>query len=265
MKTNDNPRDENILREEYEEALIKLAMSSFAEREGQRLMQENEALKNDLFYQPTAEAERKFKKTINRHYYKQKTMNFLQNSYKHFNKVAIVFLITIILLATSTLAVEAVRIKVLYFFVNVQQEYTEIRLKEKGGEQSFGEDDIISKNVPSNWKNAYAPLKIPAGYSINNSVNEDNFKTIEYANGRNEMIIYQQFDEQVVSNIETEKADRIEEITVQGHKGLLINKDGKQTITWSNDAKAFFIISKNGNLQDEDMIKMAESVTLIIK
>ncbi|MFA7079172.1 MAG: DUF4367 domain-containing protein [Syntrophomonas sp.] len=262
MKTNDKPTDENKLREEYEEALIKLAMSSFAEREGQRLMQENEALKNDPFYQPSAEADRKFKRTMNR-YYKQKTKNFMQTSYQHFNKVAIVFLISIILLATSTLAVEAVRIKVLNFFVNVQQEYTEIRLKEKSGEPSLEEKDIISKNVPSNWKNAYAPLAIPVGYSINNSVNNDNFKTIEYANDRNEMIIYQQFDEQVVSNIDTEKADSIEKITVQGHKGLLVNKDGKRTITWSNDAKVFLIITKASNLQDEDMIKMAESVTLI--
>jgi len=239
MKTDDRPMDENKLREEYEEALIKLAMSSFAEREGQRLMRENEELKNDPLYQPTAEAERKFKRTINRHYYKQKTRNFLQTSYQHLNKVAIAFLITLILLATSVLTVEAVRIKVLNFFINVQQEYTEIGLKEKSGEENLEEEDMISKNVPSNWKNTYAPLDIPAGYSINNSVNEDNFKTIEYANGRNEMIIYQQFDEQVISNIDTEKADSIKEITVQGQKGLLINKDGKRTITWSNDTKVF--------------------------
>jgi hypothetical protein len=263
MKTNDKPTDENTLREEYEEALIKLAMSSFAEREGQRFMQENEALKDDPFYQPSAEAERKFKRAINRHYYKQKTKHFLQASYQHLNKVAIVSLIAIILLATSALAVEAVRVKILNFFVNFQEEYTEIRLKEKSGEQNFGEEDIIGKNIPSNWKNAYAPLEIPAGYSINNSVNDGNFKTIEYANGRNEMIIYQQFDEQVVSNIDTEKADSIKEITVQGHKGLLVNKDGKRTITWSNDAKVFLIITKASNLQEEDIIKMAESVTLI--
>lgn len=264
MKTNDTPTDENTLREEYEEALIKLAMSSFAEREGQRLMQENEALKNDPFYQPSAEAKRKFKRTINRHYYKQKTKNFMQDSYQHLNKVAIVFLIAIILLATSVLTVEAVRVKVLNFFVNVQEEYTEIRLKEKSGEPSFGEEDIMGgKNVPSNWKNAYAPSAIPAGYSINNSVNDGNFKTIEYANDRNEMIIYQQFDEEIVSNIDTEKADSIEQITVQGHKGLLVNKGGKRTITWSNDAKVFLIITKASNLQEEDIIKMAESVTLI--
>lgn len=263
MKTNNKVPDEDQLREEYEEALMKLAMSSFAEREGQRLMQENESLKNDTFYQPSAEAERKFKKIINRHYCWQKTKSFLQVSYQHLNRVAIVFLIAIILLATSTLAVEAVRMKILNFFINVQQEYTEIRLKEKSGEPISGEEDMLNKNIPSNWANVYAPLAIPAGYSVSSSVNEDNFKTIEYANDRNEMIIYQQFDEQVVSNIDTEKADSIEQITVQGYKGLLINKDGKRTITWSNDAKVFLIIAENGNLQDEDMIKMAESLTLI--
>jgi len=263
VKINDKPTDENTLREEYEEALIKLAMSSFAEREGQRLAQENEALKNDPFYQPSAEAERKFARSMNRRYYKQKAKNFLETSYQHFHKVAVVCFITIILLATSTLAVEAVRIKVLNFFVNVQQQYTEIRIKEKSGEPSLEEKDIVSKNVPSNWKNDYAPLNIPAGYFINNSVNGDNFKTIEYANGRNEIIIYQQFDEQVISNIDTENADSINEITVQGHKGLLINKDGERTITWSNDVKVFLIMAENGNLQEEDMIRMAESVTLI--
>lgn len=76
MKINDKPTDENTLREEYEEALIKLAMSSFAEREGQRLAQENEALKNDPFYQPSAEAERKFARSMNRRYYKQKSQEF---------------------------------------------------------------------------------------------------------------------------------------------------------------------------------------------
>ena len=133
---------------------------SFFRREGQRLAQENEALKNDPFYQPSAEAERKFARSMNRRYYKQKAKNFLETSYQHFHKVAVVCFITIILLATSTLAVEAVRIKVLNFFVNVQQQYTEIRIKEKSGEPSLEEKDIVKMSFY--WKKRLCSLKHPA-------------------------------------------------------------------------------------------------------
>ncbi|ADY54475.1 hypothetical protein Sgly_0104 [Syntrophobotulus glycolicus DSM 8271] len=254
MKNDNEPLNRDKLTDEYEEALIKLAMASYAEHEGKILMQQNEELKNDPVYQPTTEAKRKFKKILNRQYYKQKTKNCFQASYRYLNKAAIIFLFIIILLSISVVTIEAVRIKVLNLFINMQEKYTEIRLEDRGGE------NIAGNNIYINWDNAYAPTDIPLGYSISNLLNNKSFKTIEYTNDNNGIIIFQQFDDDVISNVDTENADSIEKIKIQGHEGLFVNKDGKQTITWGNDT---YIFSITTNLQKEDIIKIAESVNLI--
>ncbi|HWP97363.1 MAG TPA: DUF4367 domain-containing protein [Syntrophomonadaceae bacterium] len=250
MNNDNQPMDGNKLDEQYEEILVKLAMASYAEYDGQQLIQENEKLRNDSFYKPTAEAKQKFMRIINHQYHKQIIKNLLQSSYNYLNKAAVFLLVLVALLAVSVVTVEAARIKVLNFFVNMQEKYTQIHLSDKT-------EEPVDNSI--NWEDAYVPTDIPSGYSIHKSLNNKGLKTIEYANDDNGVIVYQQFNENFESNIDTENADEIKKITIQGHKGLFVSKGDKRMITWSNDTYVFLITT---NLQEESLIKIAESVTL---
>jgi hypothetical protein len=105
------PMDKNKLLEELEELHIKLAMINYAERDGKRLMQENEKLKKDPFYQPADVAKRKFKKIITRHYYMQKAKKILHIFYGTLSKAAVTFPLLVLLLSVSVFTVQVVRTK----------------------------------------------------------------------------------------------------------------------------------------------------------
>jgi hypothetical protein len=67
------PMDEEKLMRELRELKMRLAMVNYAEIEGKALLEENENLKKDEFYQRKDEIKVKFMKELNRHYYKQRT------------------------------------------------------------------------------------------------------------------------------------------------------------------------------------------------
>ncbi|ADY57019.1 hypothetical protein Sgly_2746 [Syntrophobotulus glycolicus DSM 8271] len=255
MTVSHNPMDKNQLLEELAEIQIKLAMTSYAERDGQRLLQENEELRKDPFYQPTVEAKRKFKRMINQHYYKQKAKNILQIFSRNLNKTAVVFSLLIVLLLTSAFTVQAVRIKVLNLFISMEDKYTEIRLEDKG--------TIVGNDLLINWENAYAPAVIPEGYSISNLTNHQNLKSIEYTSKNGGIILFQQIDKNGSTNVDTENAEKVEKVTVQGREGLLVNKEGLITVIWSNDSYGFILHAQTADLGNKDVFQIAESVTWV--
>lgn len=64
-------------------------------------------------------------------------------------------------------------------------------------------------------------------------------------------------------NVDTEDANRVEKISIQGHEGLLVEKNGLITVVWSDQSNIFTVISDSETLKSEDTVRIAESVTLI--
>lgn len=256
MSTQRPPMDKDKIIDEIGELKLKLAMTLYAEYEGKQLLKENEALKNDPFYQPSEEAMNKFKKLLNRHYFLKKASNLLSSPFRNLNRVAAAFSIIFILFLTSVFTVQAVRVKVLNLFISMQDKYTEIRVTPK-------EDSVIGNNLYVNWDNAYAPTDIPEGYRIQNLINGKNFKSIEYGNKNQDIIQFQQSIGDWHINVDTEDANRVEKISIQGHEGLLVEKNGLITVVWSDQSNIFTVISDSETLKSEDTVRIAESVTLI--
>ena len=86
MKESHHSLDKDKLMEELEEIQVKLAVISYAEKEGERLLKENEELKKDPFYQPSEEAQRKFEKMLKRYSSKQKISKVLHTLYQYIKK-----------------------------------------------------------------------------------------------------------------------------------------------------------------------------------
>ncbi len=250
------PMDQNAIIDEIEELKIKLAMALYAGYDGEQLQKENEALKTDPFYQPSETAKKHFKKRIGEKYYSEKVSRFFLNSLRGLNKAAAIFAIIFILFSTSVLVVGAVRVKVLNLFISMQEKYTEIRI-------APNEDSLIGNNIFISWDSAYAPTKIPEGYTIQSLTNGKNFKAIEYTNKDQETIHFQQLNEDWNMNVDTEDANKTTKVSIQGQEGLLVEKNEVITVVWGNQSDVFTIISHSKTLGSKELIRMAESVNLI--
>lgn len=107
------------------------------------------------------------------------------------------------------------------------------------------------------------PQFIPEGYTISNLTEGKDVKTIQYSNTENSMIMFQQYGEESGINIDTEDADVISNVTVQETEGMLVVKGDVVTVAWSNDYYIFLLYVYQGDLSNEEVLKIAESVIFI--
>jgi len=153
--------DKDELTEELMDLKIKLAMINYAEMDGKALLEENKKLMRDEQYSLKSKAKVKFIRRLNRHYYRQKGRKIFYDCRRVGNKVAVILLIIMASLWISMFTVEAVRTRVLNLMLDIQEEHTNIHLKEKeNNSRTENEFNIYGEN-------AYAPQFIPEGYIIN--------------------------------------------------------------------------------------------------
>ena len=168
-------------------------------------------------------------------------------SMKRFSKrAAIIILVFITVMSTIIFSVEAVRIRVLNFFIEKNEKYTEIRIDEKNSNNLTSELD---------WENYYSPSYMPKGYFFDSSKNLGNIKVLKYTDGENQ-IIFTQAKNGTDFQLDTEDAE-IKEVVIAGNAGQFIIKGDKVILFWYNDEASFNII---GHVNREEIQMIAESV-----
>lgn len=250
MPNNSPEQIKKKLYEEYEDSLFKLVMHDAAEKEGQLFLEEKAKLKNNPEYQPSPAAIQRFSQQLDNHLKKQKGYAGKQRILSTINRAAVAMLIILVLLGSVVMTVEAVRVRVLNFVMNVKPEYTSFALKDNGNR---GE-----KNV--DWHKAYAPTFIPAGYEVN-AVSAGEFsKTIEFKNKQGLLITYMELNEDSQSQLDTQNASSIETVNINGHEGKLIIKNAMLTIIWPMHDHMCII---RGQMEKDTAVKIAEEVRYI--
>lgn len=110
MAKSNKPIDQQSLQEAYEESKIRLLMAQYAELEGKRLLDENEELRKNPFFHPTVTVTKKLTKRLNRHLATYRFKKTILSTKPQ--RLVIVFSISVILLFTSVILVEAMRKRV---------------------------------------------------------------------------------------------------------------------------------------------------------
>ncbi len=87
--------------EAYDEMMIKIALSSYAELDGQESLEENERLKNMPEYAVTPEVEKKIRHTVDRALRRKSFKKVMGGMYRITSHVAVVFLAVTILFSTT--------------------------------------------------------------------------------------------------------------------------------------------------------------------
>ena len=248
MSQNKTKFNENKRFENYEDSLWRVIMFNYAKHEGKELFKENETLKIDPQLQPSNAERKKFHNLLDNELRKHKLRSLIQMSKKIFTKIAVVVFVLILGFALLFTTVEAFRVQVLNLILTFEKEYTSIKLGEGNG------------NITAGFRNTYAPTYIPAGYWIYDISDMGETKLITYKNDAGESIDFYDYAPSLTTNLDTENAEIIKSITINGKSGMFVLKNELSTISWSNDEKIFII---SAYISESEIIKIAESVIYI--
>lgn len=252
MQINSSDQTRKKLYEEYEDSLFRLVMHDAAEKEGKLFLEEKEKLKNDPEYKPSPDEIKKFSRQLDTQLKKPKADATRQRVLKSLNRVAVAMLLVIVILFTTVASVQALRVRVLNFIMNIQPEYTSFHLKESDSASNGGSSIV-------NWTKAYVPTYIPDGYEVSNTSNSEMLKKIVFQNQQNKdlIIVYTELGEASSPGVDTEDASSFKTISINGQEGTLVEKNSFVTIVWQIDNRLFTVQAPTS---EDIAIKIAQGV-----
>jgi hypothetical protein len=161
-------------------------------------------------------------------------------------KAAVILLILISAMSALVFSVEAVRVRVLNFFIERNDKYTEVRINE----ETFNN---LTPNL--DWESYYQPNYMTEGYFFESAKEIGHLKVLKYTDGKNR-ITFTQSNTETDFQLDTENAI-LNEICIDKNPGQLIIKDDKIILFWYNQEASFNII---GHVDKDEIITIAESM-----
>ena len=232
-------RHERLL-ENYEDAYFALLMEDVAQMEGARLDQLNMELQNDPHAAVPEGLTKRCLKTINAHFSNMRRSSSLRIVKKAF--------------AIS----DEFRTATLNLVITANEKYTQLKMKQEDPPQESGNTMVTDsnkffKNIRLTW--------LPDGYEYLSG--EYDYQAI-FANDENNWIVINRFDGTSTYNVDTEGAEIVEEIMINGNSGLRIVKNGQTHIALANTDKNIFIdICSSEHVPGEVVEKIAQNIFVI--
>lgn len=173
----------------------------------------------------------------------------------HFGHKRLARTVLIAVLTAAALIVTAVAARnlLLVWFKSEHENFTQF---------SVGESP---ESTVASWDGAYLPQYVPEGYIMSDAVGNLDIREVEYANSEGGRFTFFQYHECANIRIDTETAVTATCQIGAENEGIFVNKDGLTTLYWSTANTAFSILYSQSDLADEEVVKIAESITPINK
>lgn len=245
--------NKDSLREQYEDSLFKLLMDELSVKEGQRLAEENERLRqeNDVILPDGLES--RCEKTISDIFAAKKRKKSLQSAKKALGRVAVIVLVSGIVFGTLFSTVSAFRITVSKLFIQNNQTNTNITINDSG-EQSIDDGNIT---IPLG---GYFPTWLPSGYTLSSYNSTKEITKAAFSNSADNVILYLEFGNNEVLGVNSQGADNAESIKINGFDGLLVAKDDVISLTWADVDRGLLLRIRTTGIDKETVIRIAKSV-----
>lgn len=248
-------RREN-LQEQYEDALFALLMDDLAWQEGERLLEENERLKNDPDAEVPEEVMARCRKVINREFAKRRASKVGRTSWNIFKRIAVAACVTVLLFTFAFAASETVRINTLNLMIEVFDRYTDY---------SFAQPPT---NENADRFSGFTVGWLPEGMALTEESNKPNlFSTwaiYEGPDGKYLNISLDTLGEAGVMGVNTENAV-VEDITVNGWKASLITTDHfRVAIPFPEKTQIFSVsyFTEETPPEKEEFLRIIEGISL---
>lgn len=244
------------LQEQYEEAVFALLIDEATEQEGQELLAEAERLNNDPDAAIPEELDRKCRKIIRDSFRKGRQKATGRVTVKVIQRVAVAVLAAVLLLCAAYAAVPEFRVGVLNLMLKASEKYTGFSLVPGSNEttESVFDSVIYCYGVP----------KIPEGYELNLEITAeeatDRFYWYENEDGALIQIDFLQGSTDTYMTIDTENAQAITDVIINGYEGLCVEKDGRVQVAWVDTDRQVFIFIYCTALDKDTVLEMTQAM-----
>jgi|GEM_PF-343783 len=248
--------------EAFDELLIKIALSSFAELEGREFLKENEQLKKEPEFQLPPDHEKMIRNAIKKHDRKKNFVLVRKATSKIITRVAVVFL-TLAIGFGTTMTVSAEFRRIIYNLILTQTErYTQVEINREYTE--FVDSDAYIR--PGYTGSTFAPTVMPTGYEVKSVEDLDSIFTVEYSNGKNDINFTQiKISTNGGIRVDTEDAQRVETIMIGDSEALLVVKESdigvNSKVVWRIGDYLLSLLSYENN--PDELIVIAQNIKLM--
>lgn len=245
----DNILNLNSAANAFDELMLSIAVSSYAEAEGEALLCELAEIKNNADLQPPESERKQIARIIRRRNAGRNMRDAGKAALKLSRSVSLVFMVCFMAFSASFVVSAQVREMVYRLVLRHERQYTLVRLETVM-------ESVVTEGIYT-WENAYAPTKLPAGYHLEEVLDLISSNAVIYKNADGREITFWQFEDGNIQ-VDSEDADVVQTININGKDALLVVKNGLTSITWGEDAGALINI-----LSEESTsvtIAVAESV-----
>lgn len=251
----------DYLQDQYEDAYFALLMHEVAEQEGVRLEKLNEELQNDPAAAVPEEIDRKFLKTIDRYFAQKRHAGYWRTSKKILGRVGIVAAIIMLLFTTAFALSEEFRVTALNLLITIEEKYTELHMEGAEDSTAGSAPETTDTSTGSNYFDDLEIGWIPDGFTcILNYPNE----TIGFENEQGQSFIIDRTDGYDSMNIDTENADKIEYISINGIDSMQVFKeDDINTIIMDTEHNIFVRVWTSAGISVAVNEKIAENIKYI--
>lgn len=174
---------------------------------------------------------------------KERNKLMLKKISKYSKRVAVFFLVTVIVAGISIFSVEAWRIKVFNFIIDMQKTHSEINFDEDNTKgDTYSSDEISFDYIPSGFKLESSTMRQEKIYLL--------FKNEE---------LYFEFKLRKVNvsiGIDTENAD-VKKLTINGNKAIYSTNNNVNILVWNSGDYSY---SLSGNIEEKELINIAEKI-----
>lgn len=178
---------------------------------------------------------------------RKQTKNKYKKNFKNIlSKVAIIFLILFISIATLTVTVDAFRVRLFNTIIKNTEKYLDIEVNEESQ----------TNNIEQNIDGFYELEYIPNGFELNYVEDLGDTKIVNYINNKNEEILFNQSPNGTNFQLDSEDAE-IKEVDIMGSEGIIIKKEDRTTLFWNNEEYSFYLLS---TINEKELISMAKSL-----
>jgi hypothetical protein len=244
-----NRREQLI--DNYEDALFAVLMDKVAQDEGAKLREENQRLQEDPAAEVPERVDAVARQTIRKAFAGQNRRSALHVAKRVLNTVAMIVLICSAIFATAYAAFPEVRVKTLNLLIQSSDVASKLSL--------VRENEIDEPNDGVLVVLCGYSLPQLGGFSVQGKDEDKHGGWVKYENAENATIRIS-----IVTNgteyIDTESADNIEELTINGHPGMIVEKNNSIVITWTEEDQRTHITLSCKDLNMNFAIQAAEQI-----
>ena len=241
---------QEMLYEQYNDALFRLLMHSVAQHQGQQYQEENQALKAQEGG-PSETAKRRCLRTISRQVRRGRARAAARTASRVLSKAAVVMLLVISCLTAAFAVSPVFRSDALRWAVATFGDHAEYRFNQtEGGVQYQG--------IEVGW--------LPEGYELVESRTANRMTSqlyLELSDGVEPSVKIQvmNFSDAGIFKVDTE-ADQVYQVSVQNTLATVIQREGSIQLTWMYPESNCIVMLYGDNISTETALRIAQSIVL---